>query len=506
MVDISDKLDKIREMVDQGDYFTISRPRQYGKTTTLYHLEKLLEDDYLVIRTSFEGIGDKIFEDETVFSSRILGIFARELKFTDKSNYNRLKNLGKDLKNLEEVADAITEFVLKSEKPVVLMIDEIDKSSNNQLFLSFLGVLRNKYLRSSEGKDYTFHSVILAGVHDVKNLKLKIRHDQEKKYNSPWNIAIDLELDFSFSVSEILSMLNDYTQETGIDMDKEYIAEKLYEFTSGYPYLVSKLCKIIDEKLNKKWSFEGIQEAINILLEEKNPLFDDVIKNLTNTNIVLDDNDKTLLDIVYDLLIDGIKIDYNTYAYEIGLLYGIFSRGVDKKLKIHNKIFELMIYNYLVAGIQANEKEIFTEKYIDNFIDKNNNLKLEKILTKFQSLMKAEFREKDTKFLEREGRLIFLAFIKPIINGRGFYFVEPETRHSDRMDIVIIYNQKQYIIELKIWRGDKYVKQGLDQLQKYLDSQNQTTGYLVVFNFNKNKEFTSRWIEKDEKSIYEVIV
>ena len=35
MVNIDNKLAEIKEMVDRGDYFTINRARQYGKTTTL---------------------------------------------------------------------------------------------------------------------------------------------------------------------------------------------------------------------------------------------------------------------------------------------------------------------------------------------------------------------------------------------------------------------------------------------------------------------------------------
>ena len=34
MVDISGKIRRIKEMVDRGDYFTINRARQFGKTTT----------------------------------------------------------------------------------------------------------------------------------------------------------------------------------------------------------------------------------------------------------------------------------------------------------------------------------------------------------------------------------------------------------------------------------------------------------------------------------------
>ena len=54
---------------------------------------------------------------------------------------------------------------------MMLSIDEVDKSSNNQLFLDFLGMLRKKYLRRDAGREESFHSVILAGVHDVKTLK-----------------------------------------------------------------------------------------------------------------------------------------------------------------------------------------------------------------------------------------------------------------------------------------------------------------------------------------------
>lgn len=67
--------------------------------------------------------------------------------------------------------------------------DEVDKSSDNQIFLSFLGLLREKYLKCQQGKDVTFHSVILAGVYDIKTLKLKLHPQEESKYNSLWNIA-----------------------------------------------------------------------------------------------------------------------------------------------------------------------------------------------------------------------------------------------------------------------------------------------------------------------------
>ncbi len=44
MVDISDKIQKIRGMVDMEEYFTINRARQYGKTKAFVshqHLRKI---------------------------------------------------------------------------------------------------------------------------------------------------------------------------------------------------------------------------------------------------------------------------------------------------------------------------------------------------------------------------------------------------------------------------------------------------------------------------------
>ncbi len=70
-----------------------------------------------------------------------------------------------------------------SQKPIVMMIDEADSASNNQVFIDFLAQLRQYYLARNDMP--AFHSVIFAGVYDIKNLKLKIRPDADHQYNSP---------------------------------------------------------------------------------------------------------------------------------------------------------------------------------------------------------------------------------------------------------------------------------------------------------------------------------
>ncbi|MCI6189380.1 MAG: AAA family ATPase, partial [Clostridium sp.] len=75
-----------------------------------------------------------------------------------------------------------------------------------------------------------------------------------------------------------------------------------------------------------------------------------------------------------------------------------------------------------------------------------------------------------------------------------------------RLDIVITYNNHKYIIELKIWHGDNYHQRGLKQLANYLDINEQDKGYLLVFNFNKNKEYKKEEIFIDNKEITTVFV
>ena len=497
MVDISNKLNQIENMVDEGLYFTINRPRQYGKTTTLSLIANRLSSKYKVIKTSFEGIGDDALRSEEEFCKAVFDIFARSVRFTDRPLFKMLKGYVAHTKNFNHLSDHITDLIESTGKDIVLMIDEVDKSSSNRVFMQFLGVLRNKYLAMRTKEDVTFKSVILGGVHDIKNIKIAIRDEEDRAFNSPWNVAADFRVEMSFTMQEIESMLISYVSEAGIEMDTKQIAEEISKFTNGYPYLVSRLCKNIDEYLEKNWTIKGIEESVKMVLKEKSTLFDDVIKNI--------ENNEDIKAVIYEMLIRGTQISYNYFAYEKGIMYGIFSEK-NNKLVVHNKIFEEMIYAYLLE--QRNIREMY-KRFVA--VDENQfvtagKLDMEKCLLKFQEVMYEEYRKEDERFYESNGRLIFLAYLKPILNGRGFSFVEAQTRTNRRMDVVITFGNEKFIVELKIWNGKQYEDKGLNQLADYLDIQGLDTGYMIVFNFNKDKAYKSEWLEVKDKRILEVIV
>lgn len=501
MVDIKSKVNKIKAMVDRGDYFVINRPRQYGKTTTMFILEQTLKEDCLIISISFEGIGDEFFNNESNFSQGFLRILSRALKFEDKEISNFIIKLSEEVNNFESLSYAITDIVDKSIKPVILLVDEVDKNSNNQLFLSFLGMLRSKFLLRQQGKDKSFKSVILVGVYDIKNLKLKIRQEEDIKYNSPWNIAVNFDIDMSFTTSEISTMLKEYSEDKKIEMDIKEIAEIIFYYTDGYPFLVSRLCQIIDEKFivdNKsKCNTETLIKAVKEILQEGNTLFDDLIKNVENNNV--------LREYIFDLIINGVEKTFviNNPLINMGYMFGYF-KNVDGKVTITNRIFQQILYNYFSSKLE-NNTDMSNYNFKENFIIKDG-LDFKKILLRFQQFIKEQYSTLDSKFIEREGRLLFLAFIKPIINGVGFDFKEVQISQEKRLDIVITYLSNIYLVELKIWRGEEYHQKGLKELYDYMNIQGLDTGYLVIYNFNKNKQYKHEKLMCGVKKIFIVWV
>jgi AAA-like domain/PD-(D/E)XK nuclease superfamily len=498
MTDISEKLKITLQMIEHGEYFIINRPRQYGKTTMLNTIADALAKDYIVFNISFEGTGDEFFQNEQNLSKGFLRQLKNLSHLVAPHLLPLLKDLEKETHSMNELSDAITTLVVAAGKKVILQIDEVDKSANNELFINFLGMLRQKYLFRKAIP--TFHSVVLAGLHDIKTLKAKIRPDAEQKYNSPWNIAADYKVNMNLLVPEIVPMLEEYKADRGVEMDTQAIAEQLFYYTSGYPFLVSKLCKILDEDIEKHdiWTFADVELAVRMLVKESNANFDSLTKHI--------ENNQDLHDFIYRLLVNNDNVSYNIHnpLISLAMLYGIITEK-NEKVKIHNRIYQEVLANYMASKMEL--KQRFTEGNDGyNYKNPNGSLNMEAVLLGFQAFMKKEYSKKDRDFLEKHGRLVFLAFIKPIINGKGYDFKEPQISDEKRLDVVITYLEKKYIAELKLWRGEKAHQEGIKQLHDYLDIQNLNEGYLIIFDHSEVKKWQSETIDFEGKSIMMVWV
>ncbi len=496
MVDLCNKLEYIKSLIDKGLYFTINRARQYGKTTIIYMVDKYLPDAYSTAFLSFEGLGSESFDSVEAFCQTFVEMLNRSLKNESVCN---------NINSLTELSKYISHIC--TNQKIILIIDEVDKISNHFIFIDFLGMLRDKYLMRSMGRDTTFYSVILSGVADIKNTKLQMTqkgfyqpHQGERNYNSPWNIAADFDLDMSFCPSEITTMLKAYEHEHKTDMDISQIADDIYRYTNGYPYLVSRICKHIDEKLNKNWSSSGILNAVKIILRESNTLFDDLFKNLEINHDVYN--------LVYDILIVGrqraFQIDNPTIS--IASMYGIIA-DKDGIAVISNKIFEMRIYNYFISKDEDKDTKKITG-VLQSDIVMNGRFQMDMCVKKFAKHYAQTFTDNDIRFLEHNVRQVFLTYLKPLINGQGFYHIESRLLDQRRMDIVVDFNNEQFVIELKIWNGERRHEDAYIQLDGYLDTLGLKIGYLLTFDFRKqdNKTPKSEWVKYNDKQIFDVII
>lgn len=510
MVNMRERLKEIEAMVAAGEYFTINRARQYGKTTLLNLLEEELSAEYTVFSISFEGMGNDAYASEAVFCQSICRLLSRMLFYRNieeippamAEQLNQMVTAGTDMIGL---SDFFSEICGQAARRVVFIIDEVDQASDKEVFLAFLGMLRDKYLKRK--KQPAFQTVILASVYDIKNLKLKVRPESEHHYNSPWNIACDFRIDMNFSIKDIEEMLGEYEQDHHTGMNVSEIAKLIFDYTSGYPFLVSRLCKIVDERIsaldmfseNTAWTRIGIVEAVKELLAESNTLFDDMIKKTEDF--------PELKKMLYAVLFRGEIIPFNSdyYVLNIGILFG-FLKNEDGIVVVSNRIFETRFYNLFLAEEVLDSKIYKVGAFDKNLFIQDGQLDMELILEKFTEAFTDIYSDTDETFLEENGRRFFLLYLKPIINGVGSYYIEARTRDMGRTDVIIDYRGKQYICELKIWRGDAYHRRGERQLMEYLDSYRLTVGYMLSFNFNKNKQVGVRKIQIGDKLLIEAVV
>jgi hypothetical protein len=70
------------------------------------------------------------------------------------------------------------------------------------------------------------------------------------------------------------------------------------------------------------------------------------------------------------------------------------------------------------------------------------------------------------------------------------------------------YARDQFIVELKLWYGEKSHEDAYGQLFEYLETKKADTGYLLTFDFRKeaNKQPRAEWVEYEGKRIFDVVV
>ena len=234
--------------------------------------------------------------------------------------------------------------------------------------------------------------------------------------------------------------------------------------------------------MSAAWTAYGVDEAVRKILMEESTLFESLMGKLENYPHLKGQLRRILLrgEVIAHLPDDEEQKQLRMYGFIV---------NNHNTVAIANRIFEMRLYQYFIGESYQNEKlkqAAAANKSI--FITEDGWLDVSKIMDHFIREHNRIHEGQTQKFLEEEGRERFITYIAPIINGTGTYSIEEQTRDQKRMDLVIHYLGRRYIIEMKIWHGDRYNEKGEKQISEYLDRWGLDTGYLLSFSFNREKK------------------
>jgi hypothetical protein len=290
---------------------------------------------------------------------------------------------------------------------------------------------------------------------------------------SPFNIADRVALP-PFSLKNVRDLYAQYTAETNQPFTEEAV-KKVHEETSGQPWLVNRLGGILTVDI-KPGIIEPIDEpdvekAIRLLLKEKNDHFDNLYEKAKLYK-------ETFIEIVFDHVEYDPDDEDQSWLEQYGLI-----KDRDGHAAVSNNIYKA---RYVKTFFK--EAKAYDDLSLHEYLLPGNRLDIKRILLNFERYIsqigvRAFYAEE--KPYERTGQFLLTAWLYQFVKSEQDDLRYEVTSGLGRMDIMLSYKGRKYIIETKVNRHDDItgiIEEGILQLTgKYLATEDLAEGYLLVF-------------------------
>ncbi|MBF0395466.1 MAG: AAA-like domain-containing protein [Desulfobacterales bacterium] len=493
-------LEAIFSLIESEKYFILHAPRQTGKTSCLLALMDYLnkEGKYKSLYFNVEaaqGAREDVYRGIKSILSEMSSRARSHLHddFPDSICFDILAKRGED----NALNQVLTLWSEKSEKPLILLIDEIDSLVGDTL-ISVLRQIRAGY--DKRPKEFP-QSIILCGVRDINDYR--IHSSREKAIitgGSAFNIKAESLRIGDFSKEDTEKLYHCHTQETGQKFTKEAI-DIAWDLTCGQPWLVNALAYEVCFKIK-----EGRDRTKNItkdmILKAKEDL---IMRRETHLDQLADKlKEERVKQVIAPMLLgqtmDQIVDDDIQYLIDLGLI-----RKTSSGLRISNPIYNEIIPRQLTIIAQYNLEPQYSPEW---YIKADNKLDMKKLITAFQEF----FRENSEHWIERfqykeaGPQLLMQAFLQRIVNGGGIVNREYGLGMM-RTDLFIAWqygenkeDRQKIVIELKMLHKslNKTLEQGLMQTAEYMDKCGADEGYLIIFDKTKGKSWRKKIFKKEE--------
>jgi hypothetical protein len=465
-------------------YWVLHAPRQTGKTTFLQSWAREINagDEAVACYVSVEDCQGITEREEAMFTI-----------YQDICDFAGLAELP-----VPSVTERNPEGLLRSTlvrwsekvapKPLIVLFDEVDVLVDS-VVISFLRQLRGGFATRGVGK---FHvSIALVGMRDLKDYLIKAKDGKPVNPGSPFNIKADSAVLSNFSKDDVIKLFAQRTEETGQQITREAL-DCVYEQSKGQPWIVNSLfmratLRILDAESTETVTLEHIRQAREQMIMARETHLDALAYRL---------EDPQIRSVIESLITGEANPSLaNSEAFRLCVDLGLVTteRGTPQ---IANPIYKEVIARQMTYSTQLAIPEPLWQ-----WQKPNGELDMDRLLQEFQKFWRrhSEVWEKKSDYTEAFPHLLLMAFLQRVTNGGGHIDREYAAGRG-RMDLMVEYAGKCYIIEVKIiyyYDTPAAVREeGLEQIQQYRDRIDASaSAYLVIFDRRpKAKELS--WDEK----------
>ncbi|MDR0758145.1 MAG: PD-(D/E)XK nuclease domain-containing protein [Tannerella sp.] len=467
-------------------YWVLHAPRQTGKTTFLQSWEREINagGEAVACYVSIERC-DRVSEAKEAMPAICDAI--REAadnnrlpvpSHNDSSHFSMLNSI---LKNWSE---------LVAPKPLIVLFDEVDVLVDETM-VSFLRQLRGGFATRGIG---TFPvSIALVGMRDLKDYLIKAKDGKPVNPGSPFYIKADSAILSNFIKDDVVKLFAQRTEETGQQITQEAL-DYVYEQSKGQPWIVNSLfmratLRILDAESTETVTLEHIRKAREQMIEARETHLDSLGERLRDPRVKS----------VIQTIITGSSNPLGRTNPDVNLTLdlGLVKWSSDTGFTIANPVYEEILTRY----ISSEYHDSFPPPSSWQWQKPNGELDMDSLLLEFQKFWRrhSEIWEEKADYTEAFPHLLLMAFLQRVTNGSGDIDRELAAGRG-RMDLLVEYAGKHYIIEVKIihyYDGPAAVREeGLTQIKKYRDRIDASApAYLVIFDRRpKAKELS--WDEK----------
>ena len=490
-------VDEFLDLIRAERYFVLHAPRQTGKTSALIALRDLLNSgevgSFRCVDVNVE-VGQVARDDTERGLRAILSNLAESAlllgdDYPDSVWPNVLAKAGPE----SALNVLLARWCRADPTPLVLLVDEIDSLVGDTL-LSVLRQLRAGYQKRPDAFP---QSVVLCGVRDIRDYRIRSSTGEVIAGGSPFNVAAKSLRMGDFSEAETRALMAQHTEETGQRFSPAAL-EAVWTQTRGQPWLVNALCAgaCFDNKAGRDRSRVIAVDDIYAAREEL------ILSRRTHLDQLAHKLEEERVRRVVEPLLSGGEARHQVrdleYLRDLGLL------APDSPPRMANPIYAEVVPRELGYVLQDS-----LDVQVAWYVDDDGRLDMTKLLTAFRTF----FGEHAEHWLDHLGeyreagpQLILQAYLHRVVNGGGRIEREYGLGRG-RTDLLVLWPREagqpsdlweRFVVECKVLRDTDRkslagtVERGVEQTLGYMAKCGADEGHLVVIDRRAGAEERGR--------------